>query len=71
MNLKVNQKIVKLLEIFIFIIQDNVNDNKVKNKLPDIIYLDKYIDLDLNKFYKKYEYDLFTVNIRNQEKDYS
>ena len=49
MNLKVNQKIVKLLEIFIFIIQDNVNDNKVKIKLPDIIYLDKYIDLDLNK----------------------
>ena len=61
--IKVKQKIVKLLEIFIFIIKDNVNDNKVKNKLPDIIYL------DLNKFYKKYEYDLFTVNIRNQEKN--
>ena len=51
--------------------QDNVNNNKVKIKLADIIYLDKYIDSGLNKFYTKYEYELFAVNIKNQEKDYS
>jgi hypothetical protein len=45
--------------------QDNVNNNKVKIKLADIIYLDKYIDSGLNK------YELFAVNIKNQEKDYS